>query len=66
MQVFVEKKAFNGRDLPLAGLAGKMVGHSRPVAASKVGFYIRVRPQPGYQIQGMIRRSGPFVVAVKM
>ena len=66
MQVFVEKKAFNGRDAPLACLAGKMVVQARSVTTSKIGLDIRVRLQPGYQIQSMIRRAGPFVVTVKM
>ena len=64
MQMFVEKKAADQRNFPLVRLVPQLIFGIFAASARKKRFNPGIFHQPGDQVKRMVRRSGPFVVAV--
>jgi hypothetical protein len=64
--MFLQPQALDRIQTPLEGFMVKMIFDAPPVSARKEGFDIRALLEQGDQIEGVVGRTGPFVVAVKV
>ena len=64
--MLLQPKAGDRIKAALPGFLEKMIFNAWPVATGKKGLDVRVLPQPAGQIEGVVRRTGPFMVAVQV